>query len=154
MTEIARIVDLLESTFEGKPYYGPSVLAALEHVDAEMAVRKRGESHSIWELVLHLAAELDFDRAIIKGTAGKWIEGETTWPAVTETSEAAWNEAVRDLERANRAFVSEVERLDDGILDERPKGMPCSFYAVLQGTIQHNVYHAGQIALMVKQVGT
>jgi hypothetical protein len=60
MSEIARIAGLLEQTFEGQPYYGPSVLGALENVTAEVAARKpRWSAHSIWELVLHLTAELD-----------------------------------------------------------------------------------------------
>ena len=40
MTEIARITDLLEQTFEGKPYYGPSVLASHEHVGADAAAAR------------------------------------------------------------------------------------------------------------------
>jgi hypothetical protein len=36
MSEIARIAQLLEQTFEGTPYYGRSVLGALEPVTADM----------------------------------------------------------------------------------------------------------------------
>lgn len=38
MSEIERIARLLRETFEGKPYYGPSVLGALAAVDAEIAL--------------------------------------------------------------------------------------------------------------------
>ena len=79
MSEIARIARLLEQTFEGKPYYGPSVLSALESVTADVAIQKPCQSvHSIWELVTHLTAELNYARAVIEGIAGPWIEGQTT----------------------------------------------------------------------------
>jgi hypothetical protein len=49
MREIERIARLLEETFEGKPYYGPSVLGALENVTADIAtLRPRWSAHGIW----------------------------------------------------------------------------------------------------------
>ena len=40
MSEITRIAALMEETFEGKPYYGDSVLGALEGVIAEVASQR------------------------------------------------------------------------------------------------------------------
>jgi hypothetical protein len=153
MNEIERIARLLEQTFGGSAYYGPSVLGALEGVTAEIALLKpRWSAHSIWELVVHLTAELEYARDVIAGTAGPWVEGETTWPAVTETSGAAWQKAIQDLKKANRALVCAVKQLDDAILDEKPIRVQGPFYLMLHGTIQHNVYHAGQISLLTGQI--
>lgn len=150
--EIGRIAQLLEQTFEGKPYYGPSVLAALADVTADVATRKpRGSAHSIWEIVAHLTTELIYARAIIERTAGPWIEGKTTWPAITDTSNAAWQQALKDLQNANRSLVREVKRLDDAILDKEAHRVRVPFYLMLHGTIQHTVYHAGQISLLTGQ---
>lgn len=153
MSEIARIVRLLEQTFEGKPYYGPSVLGTLEDVTADVAARRpHWSAHSIWDIVVHLTAELHYARAVIEGTAGPWIEGETTWPAVTDTSEAAWQKAIKDLKKANRTLVRAVKQLDDAILNKKPIRVRGPFYLMLHGTIQHNVYHAGQISLLTGQM--
>ena len=153
MSEIARIAGLMEQIFEGRPYYGPSVLGALENVTADAAVRRPPWSaHSIWDLVAHLATELDYARAVIEGTAGSWIEGETTWPAITDTSEDAWKEAVKGLKKANRALVRAVKQLDDTILDKKPIRVRGPFYLMLHGTMQHNIYHAGQISLLTGQM--
>lgn len=153
MSEIARIARLLEQTFEGTPYYGPSVLGVLEHVTADLASRKpQGSAHSIWDLVTHLTAELNYARTAIEGTAGPWIEGQTTWPPITDTSEAAWQQAINDLKHANRGLVRVVEQLDDAILDQNPIRTQGPFYVMLHGTLQHNVYHAGQIALLTRQM--
>jgi hypothetical protein len=153
MSETERIARLLEQTFEGKAYYGPSVLEALEGVTAEIALRKpRWSAHSIWELVTHLTAELNYAHDVIAGTAGQWVEGETTWPAVTETSDAAWHMAIQDLKKANRALVRAVKELDDTILDKQPIRVRGPFYLMLHGTMQHSIFHAGQISLLTGQM--
>jgi len=152
MTEIERIARLLKQTFEGRPYYGPSVLDALAGVTLEIALRKpRWSAHNIWELVLHLTAELNYAREVVAGTAGPWVDGITTWPAITETSDQAWLAAIRELKKANRALVRSVNELDDDILNEKPIRTRGPYYLMLHGTIQHNVYHSGQISLLTGQ---
>jgi hypothetical protein len=153
MSEIARIAHMLEQTFEGKPYYGPSVLDTLEDVTAEVAIRRpQWSAHSIWALVAHLTAELNYARAVIEGAAGSWIEGKTTWPVITDTSEVAWQKAIKEIKKANRALVRVVKQLDDTILDRKPMRVRGPFYLMLHGTIQHNIYHAGQISLLTGQM--
>ena len=153
MSEMARIARLLEQTFEGKPYYGPSVLGALARVTPAVAASKpQWSAHGIWELVTHLTAELTYARAVIDGTAGPWIAGATTWPAITDTSDAAWQQAVTELKRANRALVRAVKHLSDDVLDKKPIHVRGPFYLMLHGTMQHNIYHAGQISLLTGQM--
>jgi hypothetical protein len=128
------------------------VLEALEGVTAEIALLKpRWSAHSIWELVAHLTAELSYAHDVIAGIAGQWVEGETTWLPVTETSEATWQAAIQDLKMANRALVWAVSELDDAILEEKPIRVRGPFYLMLHGTMQHSVYHAGQISLLAGQ---
>jgi uncharacterized damage-inducible protein DinB len=152
-SEIARIAGLLRETFEGEPYYGPSVLGALEGVSAELACqRPLWSAHSIWELVAHLTAELRYACAVIGGTAGPWIEGETTWPPVRDHSQAMWQEALSELKNANRTLVRAVEQLADEVLDKQPVQVRGPYYVMLHGTIQHSIYHAGQISLLTGQM--
>ena len=153
MTEVSRITRLLEQTFEGKPYYGPSVLGAIALVTADLARRKpHPYVHSIWELVAHLVEELNYSRAVIEGNAGPWIEGETTWPVLTDTSEAAWQSTLYKLAEANHLLVSVVQQLDDGMLDATVPRIRAPLYVMLHGTIQHSVYHAGQISVLARQL--
>jgi uncharacterized damage-inducible protein DinB len=152
MSEIERIARLLKQTFEGKPYHGPSVLGALENVTADVAARKPlWSAHTIWDIVAHLTAELIYARQVIEGTAGPW-DTTLTWPEVTDTSAAAWEKAVKDLKKANRALVRAVERLDDAVLDQKPIRVIGPFYIMLHGTIHHNVHHTGQISLLTGQM--
>jgi hypothetical protein len=150
--EVMRIARLLEQTFEGKPYYGPSIISSLEGVTAAVAIRKPAWAvHCIWDIVAHLTAELIYARSVIDGTAGPWIEGETTWFTITDKSDAAWDRALESLKDANRVLIRVVEQLDDTILDKEGPFVRVSFFLMLHGTIQHNVYHAGQISLLKRQ---
>ncbi len=144
---------MFQETFEGKPYYGPSILGILEGITAEVASqRPRWSAHSIWDIVTHLTAELDYACAVIEGTAGPWIEGESTWPAISDRSDVAWQQAISELQRANRALVRAVEQLPDDVLDEEPVRVQGPYFVMLHGTLQHNVYHAGQISLLTGQM--
>jgi hypothetical protein len=103
--------------------------------------------------VAHLTAELNYARTVIEGTdPGPWIDGHTTWPTITDTTEVAWVQALQNLKQTNRELVSAVSRLDDAILDKNPIRVPGPFYVMLHGTLQHNVYHAGQISLLAGQI--
>ena len=149
MSEIRRIARLLEQSCEGKPYYGPSVLKVLENVTAEAAAWKpRWSAHSIWQIVAHLTAELTYARQVVEGTAEPY---GNTWPDVADTSEQAWARAIADLKKANRALIRAVKKLDDLALDERPTHVRGPFYLMLHGTIQHTIFHAGQISLLIGQ---
>ena len=149
MSETARIARLLEQTFDGEPYHGPSVLSAIAGVTAEVAASKPLSSgHCIWDLVAHLTAELNYACTVIEGTAEPWIAGETTWPAIADTSDAAWYTAVNSLKKANGGLVRAVKRLHDDVLDQTAIRVGGLFYLMLHGTIHHNIYHAGQILLL------
>jgi hypothetical protein len=55
--ENVRIADQLKRAFEGDAWHGPAVLEVLQGVTARAAASKPiPGAHSIWELVLHIAA--------------------------------------------------------------------------------------------------
>jgi len=149
MSEIARIADLLEQTFEGRPYYGRSVLGALDQVHGK---DRAGAPPCRFPYDLgtgrpsHRGTPLRLERDRRNG--GEWIESVTTWAVVEARSEDDWQQAIDALTSANRSLVAAVRQLDDAILDQNPIRVPGPYYVMLHGTLQHNVYHAGQIALL------
>ncbi|MGH9651640.1 MAG: DinB family protein, partial [Terriglobales bacterium] len=83
---------------------------------------------------------------------GKPVEepGAGDWPAVTDTSEAAWRETLRRLKKAHRDLLAAVEHLPESRLEEQAPGRDHTIYFMLHGQVQHTIYHAGQIALLKK----
>ncbi len=153
MSEAARIADQLRRAFDGDAWHGDSVLQILDGVTAVRAAgRSIGRAHTIWELVLHLAA---WDGAVLRRLGGVAVElsDAENFPSVTDASETAWRTALAQVRRVHEELVAAVAALPDSRLyDIVPgkKGANDTFYYMLHGVVQHELYHAGQIALLKK----
>jgi uncharacterized damage-inducible protein DinB len=150
MSEARRIKDQLRRAFEGEAWHGPSLMELLADVTAERATAKPIPGvHSIWELVLHIAFWEDISRKRIEGDDSKY-QAEDGLFTVTESSEAAWQQALEKLRNTNVALRKAIATLNDDKLKEKAAGQEYSIYFLLHGVIQHDLYHAGQIALLKK----
>ncbi len=152
-TEAARIADQLRRVFCGDAWHGPGLLELVEDVDAATAAaRPVPEAHSIWELVLHVAV---WDRAACRRLSGEKCQptGEANFPRVTKATAAAWHKAVAETTRGHDRFVKTVAALPDSRLWDRVPGKRYDFYHMLHGVAQHELYHAGQIAILKKAAG-
>jgi len=149
-SEPARIADQLRRAFEGDAWYGPSLLELLQDVDAGTAAAKPlPDVHSIWELVLHVAA---WDGAASSRLAGKktQLTGTANFPVAPKPTEAAWRKAMAHVKRTHDVLVKTVVALPESRLRERVPGKRYDFYHLLHGVVQHELYHAGQIAILKK----
>jgi uncharacterized damage-inducible protein DinB len=150
MSEVRRIKSQLRRAFEGEAWHGPSLMELLADVTAPRAAAKPiAGAHSIWELVLHITFWEEASRKRVEGDDAKY-QAEDGLFTVTDTSEEAWKEAIEKLKSTNEALRQTIARLDDSQLDEIVAGQPYSIYFMLHGVIQHDLYHAGQIALLKK----
>jgi len=150
MTEIERIEDQLKRAFEGEAWHGPSVQELLADVTAPMAAaRPLSQAHSIWEIVLHIAA---WDTVVRRRLEGEKADepDEGDWPPVTDTGEAAWQDTLERLKRNHTALRLTISRLDEARFDEPLIGSKWPAYVTIHGSIQHYLYHAGQIAILKK----
>ena len=149
-SEASRIADQLRRAFDGSAWHGPALLELLDDVDACTAAAKPlPDVHSIWELVLHIAV---WDDAGLRRLSGeKWQpKGLANFPAVTTVTEGAWRKAVAETKRTHQALVKTVAGLPDSRLWDRCPGKRYDFYHLLHGIAQHELYHAGQIAILKK----
>jgi uncharacterized damage-inducible protein DinB len=149
-SEPARIADQLRRAFEGSAWHGPALLELLEDVDAATAAAHPVPNvHSIWELVLHIAA---WDGAGSRRLEGHkcQLKGDKNFPPAPTPTEAEWRKAVALAKRTHDSLVSTVASLSDKRLHEIVPGKQYDFYHMLHGIAQHELYHAGQIALLKK----
>jgi len=153
MSEASRIADQLRRAFSGDAWHGDSLFEILDGVSpAQAAARPIKNAHTIWELVLHLAA---WDGAVLRRLGGAAVElsAAENFPPVTNVSEAAWRKTLAEVRRVHEELVKTVAALPDSRLDQMvpgKKGAHYTFYYMLHGVVQHELYHAGQIALLKK----
>lgn len=158
MTDLERIHEELSRAWDRDPWHGPSLADLLAGVSAaQAAARPIPDAHSIWELVLHLAAWTgEVERRL--GGASPSLPAEGDWPEVGDPSEERWAETKEDLARRHAALLAAVEAFPPERLDmvigesdrDAPLGTGVTYALTLRGVAEHMAYHAGQIALLKK----
>lgn len=149
MSETQRIVDQLQRAFDGPAWHGPCLREILKDVTAEQAALKSLPGvHSIWEILLHLSVWEDVVRRRLEGEVIVEWPPEKDWPVVHDSRENAWRQFRREMTRRHRALCKSISQLEERQLGATVPGMDYSVYVMLHGVVQHDLYHAGQIALL------
>jgi uncharacterized damage-inducible protein DinB len=149
ITEVSRLEEQLRRALEGEAWHGPSVLELLAGLSAAQAASHLiAGAHSIWELVFHIASDYDLVLRRLAGD-GRQLTAAEEWPACPASTEENWQQTVQELKLLNKKLRQAVrdfpvERLDDPLVPEAPY----TAYTQFIGVTQHNLYHAGQIALL------
>lgn len=153
------LADLLRRGQAEQPWYGPSTQELLSDLGASEAARRPvANAHTIWEIVLHMTAWLGEVARRLEGHSPQLpLEGD--WPAMPVASEAAWLAAKASLAEAVERVATLVSGLSPEAL-ERPIGTSqepaletgVTAAQTVAGVLEHNAYHAGQIALLAKAV--
>lgn len=142
--ESTRLADQLERSFRGGAWHGPALAEAIDGLDDDAAHRRPlAGAHTAAEIVFHVAYWLD---GVRRRLAGDSTEGDD-WPAGGRLD---WEELTATLERNHRALHAAVAALDDARLDEAVEGSDPTVRGMLLGVLQHNAYHAGQLALLAR----
>lgn len=152
MNEVERIVDQFRRAFDGEAWHGPGVLELLQGVGAtQAAAHPVPNAHSIWELTLHIAAWENACRRRLEGDRAQLSEQED-WPAINDTSEESWQAALSKLKQVHNDLLEKISQLDEKQLDQPILAGLTSTYGTLHGVVQHDLYHAGQIAVLKKAI--
>jgi hypothetical protein len=105
-------------------------------------------AHSIIELVAHMGLWLDVVAYRLTGNV-KEPTAEEDWRDGTQLS---WALLVEELDNAHSHLSDAIARLTVDDLDKIVVGRKYTTYVMLHGVIQHNLYHAGQIAILKKAI--
>ena len=143
----------LQKVLSGEPWYGLPIYSILDQVTFESAYEKPASSaHNIAEIVLHMFSwtEEVMDRLNEK-PAGLPLSGN--WPEPGAPDEQKWQLWIADLKLVNVNLVKVIrefpeDRWDEPIIDERGDEPVTTYKELIYGFIQHQIYHAGQIALL------
>ncbi len=163
MTELSRIMHQFENCFKGNPYawHGSSLLPTIENILAEKAIQRPiPEVHNIWELVNHITIWRNEAKKSLEGDSFPFLPDDQEWPPIHDKSEEAWKETIDKLIITHKGFMETLTSFDPTLFDVRINiGEPWSspwlettFYELIYGTLHHEIYHTGQIALLKKKL--
>ena len=150
MSVVARIAAEYWKSYDGDAWHGPSLREALEGVTAARAAAKPVPgAHSIWELAAHVSGWTDAIHRRFDGEA-KSAPYEGDFPETVSGTEEAWTALLATLDERVRALHARIGELTDAELTETDEDGDDWRFVTALGVTSHNLYHAGQIALLKK----
>lgn len=150
MSEAKRFFNELKSIYYANAWHGPALKEVLEGITAPQALAKPiANGHSIWELVLHVTGWNGVFLLALEGKSASEPE-QGDFPLINDTSEKAWQEVLAKLDQDYEKLLSKVSNLTDEQLNQKIVDKDYNLRLMLRGTINHNIYHTGQIALLKK----
>ncbi|MBS1680105.1 MAG: DinB family protein [Bacteroidetes bacterium] len=152
--EIKRIYKNIAAVYDGQPWYGDNMVKMLSDVSADAAANRPHKlNHSIAEIVCHITAWRQFVIEKIKGNAEYEVwDTELNWRNIKSLNEPEWKSIKDSLQSCQTEFLQQVEKLSEAQLSAPVTGRKYNFRLMLQGIVQHDIYHLGQISMIKKLV--
>ena len=156
--EIDQLLRVLNQAYDRKSWHGTNLRGSIRRVSAETAAcRLAPGHHNIWELVVHAAYwKYAVRRRLLGEKRGSFALDGSNWfvrPEPGRETEAAWRADVALLANEHRLLREAVAAFPARKLRERG-GSAVSALDLIAGVAAHDLYHAGQIQLLKKGVGS
>jgi uncharacterized damage-inducible protein DinB len=150
--EIESITRNLQSILDGEPWFGRPVYSILDEIHPVMVYTKPGgNSHSLIELLYHIITWAEFTARRIERMPEEDLETfeQLDWRSI-EPHIHTWSNAREQFKSAHDRIIELLKDKDDSFLDEKVDYRAYNFRFLLNGLIQHDIYHLAQIAYVKK----
>ena len=152
--EINNYIGEFETIYDGEPWYGKSLMAVINDANpTDVFKKEKPSSHSAYEITHHLYAWRDLLVKRLNGSTKDSIEvnSKEDWsPLPKEKTAEIWKTLIKRLEQNQQELLKALPNLTDEALDKNFAGTNYTLRTFLNGQIQHDIYHIGQIALAIK----
>jgi uncharacterized damage-inducible protein DinB len=149
--EIQSIITNLEKINTSQPWYGRAVYEMLDEIDPAIVYKKPNKQHSLAELLYHMITWADFTLHRIKGDKEKDMAAfeELDWREI-DPKIHTWKKGLTEFKAIHKEIIRLLNEKDDAFLKEMVDYRKYNFRFLLNGLIQHNIYHIGQVAYVKK----
>ncbi len=150
--EIHSIIRNLQNVLNGEPWFGRPVFAILNEINSAIVYKKpNANSHSLIELLYHMITWAEFCLKEVEKSDKKLIEEieSRDWIQI-EPSKHTWAKGLDELKNIHDRIIEALEPKEDEWLKEKVSLRNFNYRFMLNGLIQHDIYHLGQIAYVKK----
>ena len=150
--EIQYLVSQLQESFNGDPWFGRNAEKLLGEVTETLAFQKPNGQHSIAELVWHMVNWREFVISRFRKDENKDLHYFETndWRQLDHSDSSLWQHGLDKLNETQELLINILLDQPDAILDNNVEERTYNYRNLLNGIIQHDIYHLGQIAYLVK----
>ena len=145
----------IEKVYSGNPWHGNSIKSVLRDIDPKTAfTMAAGNVHTIAELVAHIIAWREFVISKIKDDRNFKITQKLSfdWERIDRNEKTAWKSLLNALEKNQNEILTTLKKLDDDFLKLPVSRRRYNNEFLIEGGIQHDIYHLGQISLLKKMI--
>ncbi len=142
------LISRLDNVFQGSPWYGNALLKTVSQI--EMPNTRQGEGKSIGQILEHIVQWRCF--AIEKLQQNKdfdiEINSKQDWNKGKEYTMSEFFILVEQLKNSQEEMKNLLTDKSEEWLNGTVPGREYSFAYLIEGIIQHDIYHLGQIGLL------
>jgi len=144
----------LDNTVNGEPWFGRSALSLLKEVNPELVFMKTGNGgHSLADLLWHMItwAQFTLDRLEKKQEADMATFESLDWRTI-DPAIHSWKNGIKEFTLIYGKISDLLKKKNDAFLEEKVDYRDYNVQFLLNGLIEHTIYHLGQIAYAQKQL--
>jgi len=150
--EIQSIIRRVENVNSGQPWFGRAVYTLLEEIDPKKVYEKpNGSEHSLIELLYHMIVWADFTLKRLQNDEEhdmSYFE-KLDWRKI-DPKKHTWKKGLAEFKSIHKKIVAILKKKDDTFLKEIVDYRKYNYRFLLNGMIEHNIYHIGQVAYLKK----
>jgi uncharacterized damage-inducible protein DinB len=152
--EIQSIIKNFETTLSGQPWFGRAVYEILQEVDeAKANIKPNGSDHSMIVLLWHMNTWAEFVLGSLENKTAEEMKAieANDWREI-DPKIHTWKKGLEQLKSTHTKIIEILSDKEDSFLSEIVPTRKFNFRFMLNGLIQHNIYHLGQVAFVKKML--
>jgi uncharacterized damage-inducible protein DinB len=147
--EVHSLIRRLEELYNGKNWVAVGAEPVLDDIEPGSALEhKVSGRHSALEVLQHINAWRTFLLRKLQGETDFDLTPETDWISNKKLSPELWQDTVLEFKSLHIRIIEELQQLDDSALDQMVGKRRYDLRRLINGIIQHDYYHFGQIVLL------
>lgn len=152
--EIESTLRRIENVNSGEPWFGRAVYIILEEGNVKKVYAKPNKTeHSMIELLYHMITWADFTlKRIKKDKINDLAAAEEMDWRVINPKVHTWKKGMAEFKAIHKKIINLLKKRDDAFLHEIVDYRKYDFRSLINGMIEHNIYHLGQIAYLNKML--
>jgi uncharacterized damage-inducible protein DinB len=148
--KVSHYVAQFSAMYDGHPWYGDSLCQILESITPAKAYwQPTNGAHSIAQITSHM---IYWRQSLIKRLNGDFdykpsMKSDENWKSNELLKKARWKSLLNSLAESQAQLLTLLARQKDSILKQKYSDK-ATFQDLINGILQHDLYHTGQIAYL------
>ena len=143
----------LNENFSGEPWFGRNIQVNLKEINEDIASQKPNGQHSILELLYHMINWRLFTiNRLEKSSATVKSFEENDWQVLDHHDKSLWQKGIEQLNDTQQRLLNLINTMKDEDLQSPVHERDYENRTLINGIIQHDIYHLGQIAYIKKML--